>query len=199
VSTEAVTLLFAWLAVGAELAVAGTAALALAATRGGLPARWFRSFRIAIRPEAVPLALLVAAVATSGSLYLSEVAHFTPCRLCWVQRAFMYPLVPLLAVAVARPAARLRWAALALAAVGGLVSIYHVLLERFPDLETGACDPANPCSLIWVERLGYLTIPAMALSAFALIVTLLLLAGGADTSAGDPVHGQRSTAREALR
>ena len=38
------------------------------------------------------------------------------------------------------------------------------------------CDVDNPCSLIWVERFGYLTIPTMALSAFVLITTLLLLA-----------------------
>ena len=36
--------------------------------------------------------------------------------------------------------------------------------------------PANPCSLIWVEHFGYLTIPAMALSGFAAIVTLTILA-----------------------
>ena len=33
----------------------------------------------------------------------------------------------------------------------------------------------NPCSIIWVEHLGYLTIPAMALSGFALIVALLAI------------------------
>ena len=40
----------------------------------------------------------MAGVATLGSLYFSEVAHFRPCVLCWVQRAFMYPLAPLLFV-----------------------------------------------------------------------------------------------------
>ena len=39
-----------------------------------------------------------------------------------------------------------------------------------------SCDPANPCSLIWVERFGYLTIPGMALSGFALILVLLAVA-----------------------
>jgi len=52
-----------------------------------------------------------------------------------------------------------------------------MLIERFPSLEGGtSCDPANPCAFIWVERFGYLTIPTMALSAFALIAALLLLA-----------------------
>ena len=63
-----------------------------------------------------------------------------------------------------------------MAAIGGTISAYHMLVERFPSLETSSCDPSNPCSLIWVERLGYLTIPTMALSAFALIVLLVLVA-----------------------
>ena len=46
-------------------------------------------------------------------------------------------------------------------------------MERFPSLETRACDPLNPCSLIWVKRLGYITIPTMALSGFAAILVLL--------------------------
>lgn len=61
--------------------------------------------------------------------------------------------------------------------VGGLISTYHVLLERFPELEGAAsCDPDNPCRAILLVRFGYLTIPTMALSGFALITVLVLLA-----------------------
>jgi hypothetical protein len=68
-----------------------------------------------------------------------------------------------------------RWYALPLAVGGGLVSVYHMLIERYPSLESGSCDPNNPCSITWVERLGYLTIPTMALSGFSLIAVLLML------------------------
>jgi hypothetical protein len=37
-------------------------------------------------------AFVVAAIATGGSLFFSEVAHFVPCELCWYQRICMYPL-----------------------------------------------------------------------------------------------------------
>src|SRR5919201_2760712 len=37
-------------------------------------------------------AFVVAAVATGGSLFFSEIAHFIPCELCWFQRICMYPL-----------------------------------------------------------------------------------------------------------
>jgi disulfide bond formation protein DsbB len=88
----------------------------------------------------------------------------------------MYPLVPVLAWATWRRDLRLRPLAGLLAAAGALVASYHVLIERFPTLESSACDPTNPCTLIWVRRFGYLTIPAMALSGFALILTLLAVA-----------------------
>jgi disulfide bond formation protein DsbB len=112
-------------------------------------------------------------VATLGSLYYSEVADFPPCRLCWYQRVGMYPLAVVLPIAAWRRDHQVRWYALPLALAGGAVSTYHIAVERFPSLESGACEVTNPCSTIWVETFGYLTIPTMALSAFALVALLL--------------------------
>jgi disulfide bond formation protein DsbB len=171
-SVDQVTLFFALLAVVAEAATVAVVVTAVA--RFVRPAAaWPRDALAAIRPVALPLAAGVAVVATLGSLYLSEVADFPPCRLCWFQRIGMYPLAVILPIAAWRRDTVARWYALPLAVGGGLVSAYHVLVERVPSLESGSCDPTNPCSTIWVERLGYLTIPAMALSGFALIVALL--------------------------
>ena len=87
----------------------------------------------------------------------------------------MYPLAVILPIAAWRRDPGVRWYAVPLAVAGGLVSVYHVLVERYPSLESGSCHPTNPCSIIWVERFGYLTIPTMALSGFVLITILLLL------------------------
>jgi disulfide bond formation protein DsbB len=122
-------------------------------------------------------ATLVAAIAMAGSLYFSEVVHFIPCELCWYQRIAMYPLVPLLGLAAWRRDTGIRPYALALAGLGAPISAWHVLVERFPTLEGPYCDPAAPCSAIWVNTFGYLTIPTMALSGFLLIAVLLLVAG----------------------
>jgi disulfide bond formation protein DsbB len=176
VTTDAVSLFLALLAVLAETAVVGAVALAVGGRLSPRVARARAATADLFAPQALGLALAVAAVATAGSLYFSEVAHFTPCRLCWYQRFCMYPLVPLLAWGAWRRDLRVRVPAAVLAGVGALISSYHVLIERYPTLESGACDPTNPCSLIWVRRLGYLTIPTMALSAFALILTLLAVA-----------------------
>jgi disulfide bond formation protein DsbB len=86
----------------------------------------------------------------------------------------MYPLAVMLPIAAWRRDRQVRWYALPLAIGGGAISIWHIVIERFPSLESGAsCDVTNPCSTIWVERLGYLTIPTLALSGFLLILTLL--------------------------
>jgi hypothetical protein len=53
---------------------------------------------------------------------------------------------------------------------------YHVLLEWFPSLESSnVCSAAVPCNFVWFEVLGFVTLPYMALSAFALILVLLTL------------------------
>ena len=164
-STDAVTLWFALLAIVAQLATAAILFLHVTGRRDLLARQ--------VAPSALPLAFAVACVATLGSLYLSEVAHFPPCRLCWYQRIAMYPLTPILGIAALRRDRAVRPYAMALAGAGALLSTYHVLVERFPSLESGSCDPLNPCSIRWVERFGYLTIPAMALSGFVLILALL--------------------------
>jgi hypothetical protein len=174
VSTDQVTLFFALLALAAQAGAVGVAAT-LAARALAPRARWPHQVIDAVGPAALALAAAVAVVALLGSLYLSEIADFPPCRLCWYQRIGMYPLAVILPIAAWRRDRQVRWYALPLAVAGGAVSIYHMLVERYPSLESGACEVTNPCSIIWVERFGYLTIPTMALSGFALIALLLAL------------------------
>lgn len=173
ISTATVTLFLALLTVAAQAALAG--ALVLAAVEQGWPAAG--AALTAVGREALALALLVALGATAGSLYLSEVAHFVPCRLCWYQRIAMYPLAPVLGLAAWRRDLSVRPYGLVLAGIGLLIASYHALLERFPWLDTGACEADNPCTLVWVRELGYVTIPLMAATAFAVIALLLGLAG----------------------
>jgi disulfide bond formation protein DsbB len=173
---RAVVLFLALLTVSAQAALAVAAGLALAARRWPAAARLGRALRDEAAPQALTLAWLVALVATAGSLFLSEVAHFVPCVLCWYQRIAMYPLAIVLGVAAWRHDAGVRAYALPLAVVGLLIAAYHTLLERFPSLDSGACDPAMPCTMTWIWELGYITIPVMAATAFALVAVLLEIA-----------------------
>jgi len=128
-------------------------------------------------PFAVLLAAIVAVTAMSGSLFYSEVARFVPCELCWFQRIAMYASAVILVVAVTRREEAVRPYALTLAGLGLLVSAYHVLLQRFPDIPSTSCSLDAPCTAIWVNTFGFITIPVMAGVAFATIVIALLLPG----------------------
>jgi disulfide bond formation protein DsbB len=127
-------------------------------------------------PLTLWLAFLVALTATSGSLYFSEVAHFTPCALCWYQRIAMYPMVVILGIAALRGDAGVARYAVPVAAIGAFISAWHIGVERVPGLPSGACSLDVPCSLIYVQVVGFVTIPTMALAGFLSIITLLLLA-----------------------
>lgn len=117
----------------------------------------------------------VAVLATAGSLWFSEAAHFPPCELCWYQRIAMYPLAVILVIAAVRRDAGIRPYGLALAGIGLAVSAWHNYIETFPSRDPGGCDPSNPCTIRWVEGLGFWTIPRMAAVSFVLIVVVLLL------------------------
>ena len=122
-------------------------------------------------------AWLVATIAMTGSLWFSEVADFPPCELCWYQRIAIYPLVVVLGVRALRPRGSrdLRLAGLLLVGAGLVVNVWHVAIETFPDLDTGSCDAAVPCTIRWVEGLGSFTIPRLATVTLALVGIALLL------------------------
>ena len=124
-------------------------------------------------PKAVWLAWLVAFVATAGSLIYSEVIHFEPCRLCWFQRIAMYPLAVVLLVGAIRKDWAVKYYALPLSLIGLGISIWHIMVQAFPSLEGGSCDPNNPCSAKYVDVFGFISIPFMAGTAFIVISVLL--------------------------
>ncbi len=131
----------------------------------------------AVGPGALWLAFVVALAATLGSLFLSEYSDFIPCRLCWFQRIAMYPLVVvLLGAAIRRDVRGAVFYGLPLAVIGGLVAVWHLYIEANPEAESAACKVGAPCSTKWIDVFGYVTIPTLALTAFAAIGALLLVA-----------------------
>jgi len=172
---ETVSLFFALLAIAANAVTVGIVAIALVgktSAGAGVRDQVFGAF------EGLELwmAFVVAATATVGSLYLSEVVHFIPCTLCWYQRIAMYPLAIILLIAAVRRDHGVRIYAATLASIGAVISVYHRLIQQYPELEGGgSCDPAAPCTAAYIEQFDFITIPYMALSAFLLILALLWL------------------------
>lgn len=123
--------------------------------------------------NAVPFSFLVAVVATIGSLFLSEVAAFTPCKLCWYQRIFMYPQVVLLGIAAFINDNGIRKYVIPLVVIGLAIAIYHYALQMSP-LPLPCTDEVASCAAKQAARFGYITIPMMAGTAFALILLLMM-------------------------
>jgi disulfide bond formation protein DsbB len=165
----------------ANAAVIVAAVLAL----GALVSKRMRELGVsvltAVGPSARLLAWIVATVATLGSLYYSEIAHFVPCRLCWYQRICMYPLAVILLIGLLLRDRRTRWYAAPFVIVGAPLSLYHWLVERVDFFaKSSSCSAEAPCTVPWFQELGYVTLAFMALSAFLLIGTLLLAEWGAE-------------------
>lgn len=118
----------------------------------------------------------LALVATAGSLFFSEVMQLPPCVLCWYQRIAMYPLVIIIATGILTGDRRLKNYALPLSLIGLVISIYHNLLYYglIPESIT-PCMEGVSCTSRQIEWLGFITIPLMALAAFAGVATCLLL------------------------
>ena len=127
------------------------------------------------------VAFVVAAIATGGSLFFSEIAGFVPCELCWYQRICMYPLSILtLLIAVHRDYRVARYL-LPLPVIGAGVSIYHILVENHVVTTPQGCQIGAGCTVKWINEFGYMTIPTLALTAFVLLIGFLALAATGST------------------
>jgi len=122
-------------------------------------------------------AWLIAAMATLGALFMSEIMGFAPCVLCWYQRIFMFPLVFILAAGLFPFDPKVLRYGLPLAVVGLLVAGFHLLLVAgyIPENLT-PCRQGIPCSTVQVEWLGFVTIPLLSFFAFLVVNALLITA-----------------------
>ncbi|MEX2586365.1 MAG: disulfide oxidoreductase [Actinomycetota bacterium] len=145
---------------------------------------WWERVGRSVGPQALPLAWLVAAVSTAGSLYYSEAAGLVPCELCWYQRIAMYPLVVVLGIAALRRDFSIRFYVLPLSLIGLSISSYHYWLQLNPGQGADFCTAGVPCSAMLVSEFGFISIPFMAGCGFAAITALLLTTGVTASSKG---------------
>jgi disulfide bond formation protein DsbB len=175
--TDAVSAGLAGLAIAIQAIVVAIALLALVGLVVPAARRPIRALRESVAGGELWIAWLFALAATLGSLFFSEYAHFIPCRLCWFQRIAMYPMAVILLIgAIRRDFRGAALYALALPVLGAGVSIYHIYIENHPEAESAGCKVGAPCATKWIDKFGYITIPTLALTAFAAIFVMLVLA-----------------------
>lgn len=123
------------------------------------------------------IAVIAAWTAMLGSLYFSEVAGYVPCAFCWYQRILMYPLAVIIPIGLLLRDRFLPFYVLPLSVTGIGFATYHYLLQK-TDLfiNVNTCQVGVPCSGIWVNWFGFITIPFLALTAFLVITFMSVIA-----------------------
>ena len=113
---------------------------------------------------------VVSLVATLGSLYFSEIRGYVPCTMCWFQRIFMYPILVMTTVAVIQKNAKIAVTTAVFSIIGGCISLYHYGIQKIDFLSESAptCGQVS-CTGQYINWLGFITIPFLALTAFILI------------------------------
>jgi disulfide bond formation protein DsbB len=100
----------------------------------------------------------------------------------------MYPQVILLAIACYKNDRRQIPYLLPLSVIGGLISLYQYAEQKIPGLaKLLPCTSGVPCNQDYINWLGFITIPLMALIAFILIFVLLWL-GRSDPTMDEEVE-----------
>lgn len=116
----------------------------------------------------------IALVSTLGSLFFSEVMQFPPCVLCWYQRIAMYPLVLIFTVGVFRRLEAIFDFATPLVSLGWFIALYHNLLHYGIIPESASpCLEGVSCSTVFINWLGFITIPMLSFTAFSILLVLL--------------------------
>ncbi len=109
-------------------------------------------------------------IALFGSLYFSEIRQYEPCMLCWYQRIAMYPFAIILGIAVVRKDFKISLYTMILSAIGACISLYHYSIQKIPFFSDHAVSCGRiPCTGQYINWLGFISIPFLALTAFIII------------------------------
>lgn len=111
-----------------------------------------------------------------GSLIYQYVLDYPPCLLCWYQRIAIFAIGIILFTGDIRTNKMLQNQVILFSIVGGLVAIFHNIIDIFPTgLDT--CGVGGPsCLARYVYEFGYITIPMMSLTVLLFGVLIPLIA-----------------------
>lgn len=171
---QTMKLFFAMLALATNIVVVSYVAVLAASLWSDSAAQLKQRFYDLVAGQETLYGGIVAGVAMLGSLYLSEITNLPPCRMCWYQRFAMYPVAVVLLLAAWRRYTQVRIPVMIAVTVGAAIAAYHYLIQWYPSLEGNACSITVPCTTAWFRVFGFISIPYMALSAFAFVFVMMV-------------------------
>jgi disulfide bond formation protein DsbB len=119
---------------------------------------------------------IISCLAMGGSLFFSEVMEFPPCILCWYQRIAMYPLVLIFFIGLFPINKDVFKFSFPLITLGWIVALWHNLLHfGIIKEELSPCREGVACSTVYINWLGFITIPILSLLAFSLLGIILYI------------------------
>ena len=119
-------------------------------------------------------AWLISCLSMGGSLFFSEVMEFPPCILCWYQRIAMYPLVAIFMVGLFPLSKEVFKYSAPFVALGWLIALWHNLLHLgLIEEDLSPCREGVSCSTVYINWMGFITIPLLSFVAFSLLGVIL--------------------------
>ena len=125
--------------------------------------------------RAVLISFFLSLFSVLGSLYFSEIAKYTPCKLCWFQRILMYPLPLLFGISLWKKKRDVIYYTLPMTIIGSFIALYHYYIQIYPSeiLPCSSVGYSASCSDRFVTNYGYITLPFMSLSVFVFVSLVL--------------------------
>ena len=124
------------------------------------------------------LGFILSLSAALFTLVYSEIVGFLPCYLCWYQRIFLFPLPFIFGAAIWHKDRKIVKYTLPLLSVGFLISVYQNFFYYFGEGASLPCDASGvSCYQELVSEFGgYISIPMLALTTFAALIAVVLVA-----------------------
>lgn len=128
-----------------------------------------------VRSNALNLYFVLLIIAAVGSLYYSEIAGFVPCKLCWLQRIFIFSQLVMVIIAKIKRDGGI-WNYLPWFSVLGLFfAVVHNYIYYFGSENSVTCDAAASCKAFYMFSFNLVTIPFMALGLLLSLLTIFAI------------------------
>ena len=128
-----------------------------------------------LRENGLIYACTISILSTISPLIYSNLFNLEPCILCWYQRVFMFPIAIILTLSYLKKDNLDKIYTYTLAGIGLCLSLYHYTTQQLKTLgmksvECNVVGITQSCAEYYFLEFGYITIPLMAATGFALII-----------------------------